>query len=101
MTRLENEMLNLVGQYPTYMRPPYFEYNAQTLSVMKSLKYRVIIADVDTNDWKLDPNVAFNDFRAGLDRGGSIVLAHDVHETTVNQLLPRMIAELRRRGMRC
>ncbi|KAH7353532.1 polysaccharide deacetylase family protein [Plectosphaerella cucumerina] len=100
MTRLEHEMIDLVGRYPTYMRPPYFEYNAETLAIMKGLKYRVIITDVDTNDWKFDTNASFNDFVAGLNRGGSIVLAHDVHDMTVNQLLPRMLSEMARRGLK-
>lgn len=101
MIRLENEMLNLIGRYPTYMRPPYFDFNSRTLAVLKGLKYRVIITDLDTNDWKGDPNASFEAFRQGLDQGGSIVLSHDVHETTINQLLPNMIGELQRRGMKC
>lgn len=100
MTSLENEFLSLVGRYPTYMRPPYFAFNDNVLSVMKSLKYRVIIADLDTNDWKGDVDASFNAFTQGLDKKQSIVLAHDVHATTVNSLLPRMIAELKRRGMK-
>ena len=94
-------MLSLVGRYPTYMRPPFFDFDAQAMQIMKGLRYRVIIADIDTNDWKNDPTASFNAFRSGLDQGGSIALAHDVNEITVNQLLPRMISELQRRGMRC
>ena len=94
-------MLSLIGRYPTYMRPPYFEFNSAVLSVMKSLKYRVIIADLDTNDWQENPDASFNAFKSGLDAKGSIVLAHDPRAPTVNTLLPRMIAELKRRKMKC
>lgn len=83
------------------MRPPYFEFNAEVLRVMKQLKYRVIITDIDTNDWKGDLETSFQSFTDGIEQGGSIVLAHDVSDLTVNQLLPRMIRELRKRKMTC
>jgi peptidoglycan/xylan/chitin deacetylase (PgdA/CDA1 family) len=101
MTSFENEMLSLVGRYPTYMRPPYFEINSVVMQVMKDLRYRVIMSDLDTNDWQGNMDASFNAFRAGLDNRGTIVLAHDVHEATVMTLLPRMITELQRRGMKC
>lgn len=100
MIRLEHEMIDLVGKYPTYMRPPYFDYNAETLQIMKGLKYRVIITDLDTNDWQFNVDASMNAFVSGLNNGGSIVLAHDVHDMTVNQLLPRMLAELKRRNIK-
>ncbi|KAL2208538.1 polysaccharide deacetylase family protein [Sarocladium strictum] len=100
MIDLENLMVDLIGRYPTYMRPPYFEFNNEVLSVAKGLKYRVIITDLDTNDWKNDPAASLRDFKTGLDQKKTIVLAHDVHASTVNTLLPNMIAELKRRGMK-
>lgn len=101
MIDLENLMVDLIGRYPTYMRPPYFEFNNEVLSVAKGLKYRVIITDLDTNDWKNDPAASLRDFKAGLDQKKSIVLAHDVHSSTVKTLLPNMLAELKRRGLKC
>ncbi|KAK0387787.1 hypothetical protein NLU13_4032 [Sarocladium strictum] len=100
MTRLENEFLSLVGRYPTYMRPPYFDINNVVLDVMKSLKYRVIITDLDTKDYEKNLPASLANFRTGLDQKKSIVLAHDVHDTTVNTLVPQMIAELKSRNMK-
>lgn len=95
MTDFENELRRLIGYYPTYMRPPYFDYNAKTLAVMKELGYRVIHADLDTNDWKFDMPASIAAFKAGV-ANNRIVLAHDVHETTVKTLLPAMIKEVQR-----
>ncbi|KAM0330632.1 hypothetical protein ACHAQA_003582 [Verticillium albo-atrum] len=95
MTDFETELRRLIGYYPTYMRAPYFDYNAKTLAVMKALGYRVIHADLDTNDWKLDVPASIAAFKAGV-ANNRLVLAHDVHETTVKTLLPQMIKEVQR-----
>lgn len=100
MTKLEVEMRRLIGRYPTYMRPPYFAYNAATLKSMKDLGYKVVIADIDTNDWQNNPTKSFSAFVDGLKKKGSIVLAHDVHKSTVQTLLPKMIAEIKKRGLK-
>ncbi|KAF3357139.1 Tip elongation aberrant protein 1 [Verticillium dahliae VDG1] len=52
MTTLENTLISLVGRFPTYMRPPFFAYNDDTLSILGALGYHVIDADLDTNDWR-------------------------------------------------
>ncbi|KAF5975710.1 polysaccharide deacetylase family [Fusarium coicis] len=100
MTRLEAEFLKIVGKWPTYMRPPYFSYNANTLSVMKTLGYHVINADVDSLDWEYntpaETNTALNLFKKGITNGGSIALFHDVHENTVRNLIPKVLDAVQR-----
>jgi peptidoglycan/xylan/chitin deacetylase (PgdA/CDA1 family) len=100
MTRLEAEFLKIVGKWPTYMRPPYFSYNANTLSVMKTLGYHVINADVDSLDWEYntpaETNTALNLFKKGITNGGSIALFHDVHENTVRNLIPKVLDAVKR-----
>ena len=104
MTQLENTLVGLIGKFPTYMRPPYFDYNAQTLQTLGGLGYRVIHANIDTKDYENNtPGTyqnAVNNFNAGLNNGGSISLAHDVHGVTVTHLLPAMIQSIQSRGLR-
>lgn len=103
MTRLEDALVGIIGKFPTYMRPPYFSYNEQTLQVLGGLGYRVIHADIDTLDWQNNTpdtieNSAIN-FANGIASGGSISLAHDVHQTTAHNLVPRMIEIIQQNGL--
>ncbi|KAM5363987.1 hypothetical protein ACJA88_013255 [Fusarium oxysporum] len=104
MSLLSNEFINIIGKYPVYMRPPYFSFNARTLGVLGQLGYKVIIADIDTNDWQYssfggaEPSLA--SYYAGLNDGGSIVLMHDVHQNTVQNILPRIIQATLQSGKR-
>jgi peptidoglycan/xylan/chitin deacetylase (PgdA/CDA1 family) len=103
MTRLEDALLGIIGRFPTYMRAPYFSTNANTLQVLRDLGYHYIHANIDTLDWvnntpQTNEN-SVNIFRDGLNAGGSIVLAHDVHQTTATLLVNRMIEIIRQRGL--
>src|SRR5690348_12045946 len=98
MTQLESALVDIVGSFPTYMRPPYFSTNDAVLQTMADLGYHVIQADIDTQDWANDSPDAIQTsvelFNQDLDAGGSIVLAHDVHAETANTLVPAMIAAI-------
>lgn len=104
MTQLEDALRDILGKFPTYMRPPYFSYNDATLQTLGGLGYKVIHADIDTLDWENNnPDAIGNsiaNFENGVDGGGSISLAHDVHETTVTYLVPAMIEAVQARGLR-
>lgn len=91
MSQLDVKLQAILGKTPTYMRPPYFSYNDATLSVLGGLGYHVIHADFDTNDWQFDVEASTKAFSDGLAAGKSIVLMHDVHQTTVQELVPRVI----------
>jgi peptidoglycan-N-acetylglucosamine deacetylase len=74
---------------PKLFRPPYGAHNATVDSVTSNLGYRTIIWNVDTVDW----NKAYQptkwvthgiaQIRA---RSNSVVLNHDIHASTANQL---------------
>ena len=100
MTKVEDALLDILGKFPTYMRPPYFSWNDDNLETLGELGYKVIHADVDTLDWEGDMTAAKANFEAGIDAGGSIVLAHDVHENTAHDLVPAMIVAIQQRGLR-
>ncbi|KAJ5272763.1 Glycoside hydrolase/deacetylase beta/alpha-barrel [Penicillium angulare] len=102
MINLEDAFLRILGFYPTYMRAPFLMVTADVLAAMSALKYHVISASIDTKDYENDhPDDSwrsFEKFRAELDAGGTIVLAHDTHQTTVEILVDNMIAEIESRG---
>ncbi|ORY58382.1 uncharacterized protein BCR38DRAFT_468653 [Pseudomassariella vexata] len=102
MTDLETAFLSIIGKFPTYMRPPYFSYTDETLETLGGLGYHVIHADIDTQDWQfntLGNTTSVGIFEAGLDAGGGLTLAHDVHENTAVTLVPAMIAAVQSRGL--
>ena len=103
MTQLEAAHQSILGFFPTYMRPPYFDYSAQTLNVLGGLGYHVIQCDIDTKDYENDsPSLiqnAYNNFQAGLNGGGTIELTHDVHQNTVVTLVQELITAIKAKGL--
>ena len=95
MALLSNQFIHMIGKDPVYMRPPYFSFSDRTLGVLGQLGYKVIIADIDTDDWKYSSfggaEPSLDSYNYGLSHGGSIVLMHDVHQNTVENILPRII----------
>ena len=104
MTQLEDALVDIVGRSPTYMRPPYFGATETTFEILGNMGYHIIYADIDTHDFEHQtPESSGNSiqkFKDGLDGGGTITLAHDVHQTTVEILAPAMIEEIQARGLR-
>lgn len=102
--QLETAFQQTIGRVPTYMRPPYLFVNGLVLSVMADMGYHVIGASVDTKDYENNmPELihrSFEKFRAELNAGGTIVLAHDVHRQTVEHLVQAMLNDVRARGLR-
>lgn len=95
--------MNAIGLIPTYMRPPFLAVDGLVLATMAELGYHVIGASTDTKDYENDtPDrvwVSMEKFQNEVSAGGTIVLAHDVHETTVNILAQYMMDEVRARGL--
>lgn len=104
MQTLETAFLRILGFIPTYTRTPWLHVNELVLSAMADLRYHVIGASIATDDKTNDHpsriGRSFELFRAGLERGGSIVLAHDSQENTAGRLVGDMIVEVGRRGLK-
>ncbi|KAJ5549831.1 hypothetical protein N7461_004529, partial [Penicillium sp. DV-2018c] len=103
MTALEEAFTNILGCFPTYMRLPFLRHSPVVLAAMADLRYHVIGASVDTKDYEHDDPVSnwisFEKFKAEVEAGGSIVLAHDAHRYTVELLVGNMLEEVKRRGL--
>ncbi|GAB7346912.1 hypothetical protein MBLNU459_g1983t2 [Dothideomycetes sp. NU459] len=106
-----NEMAlrNVLGFFPTYMRPPYSDCTAASgcESDMAELGYHITYFDVDTDDYANDSPLliqnAKNNFNAGI-AGGSpstsdyLVIAHDIHNQTAHNLTAYMLQTLLAQG---
>ncbi|KAL1852724.1 hypothetical protein Plec18170_005863 [Paecilomyces lecythidis] len=104
MLALESAFVQLVGRIPTYMRPPFLAVDGVMLSAMAQLGYHVIGASIDTKDYENDNPAAIQNslvkFRNELNAGGTIALAHDVRQWTVDVLVQAMVDEVAARGLR-
>ncbi|MGC7928370.1 polysaccharide deacetylase family protein [Lysinibacillus sp. VIII_CA] len=78
-----NAIYAAIGQYPTVFRPPYGATNEQVRSVMTIPS---ILWSIDTLDWKHhNPDEILAYVKASV-KDGSIILMHDIHQTTANGL---------------
>jgi hypothetical protein len=109
MVKNEMAIRNIIGKYPTYMRPPYSSCNAACQTVLKNLGYVVSYFDLDTDDYNQLSNiqVAKDNFKRILDStsGGSasgdrLAIAHDIHEATALSLTGYMLEYLKSKGYR-
>lgn len=93
MVKNERAIANVIGKYPTYMRPPYSQcVTAGCQADMKTLGYHRVLFDLDTTDY-LNPlpaqiQNAKDIVRVALNSPASDYLAiqHDVVEQSVTNL---------------
>ncbi|MEW6664182.1 MAG: polysaccharide deacetylase family protein [Thermodesulfobacteriota bacterium] len=78
-------------------RPPYGAVNSAVSEVLLELGYTQLLWSVDTLDWKLMKEAAWVDHAMEQikSREDSIVLMHDIHATTVDNL-PLLIQRVNR-----
>ncbi|KAG2011085.1 chitin deacetylase [Coprinopsis cinerea AmutBmut pab1-1] len=51
MTRLETALQKILGIRPKWFRPPYGAQNQNLLNIMRSLRYKTVTWNLDTEDW--------------------------------------------------
>jgi peptidoglycan-N-acetylglucosamine deacetylase len=71
-----------------YFRPPFGSSSAVVSEVLQELQYTAVMWNVDTEDWKRKKNAEWVEF--GMQqikaREDSLVLMHDIHQTTVDHV---------------
>ncbi|KAI5790232.1 hypothetical protein EDC01DRAFT_616605 [Geopyxis carbonaria] len=115
-TQRENEMVrnemairNVIGKYPTYMRPPYSSCNAACLATMDRLGYHVTYFDLDTQDYlhttpdtnQISKDVVhgyLSDTAKSASNTDYLSIAHDIHDQTVHNLTAYMFEEMVKYG---
>jgi peptidoglycan/xylan/chitin deacetylase (PgdA/CDA1 family) len=83
------------------MRPPYGAHNATVREICKELGYRVVLWDVDTDDWQGRSSEQMIDTILKHTTDGSIILMHDRKHKgreTVMETTKTVVPELRARG---
>ncbi|KAI8646966.1 hypothetical protein BD408DRAFT_409515 [Parasitella parasitica] len=105
MQKLETIFRSVIGKNPTYMRPPLGSYNTATLKTLGELGYTAILWDIDSNDWRYsgisDLSNEQKNFKDVIEKDsktkphGHIALQHDVHQKTVEKLVPWVISYIK------
>jgi peptidoglycan/xylan/chitin deacetylase (PgdA/CDA1 family) len=87
------------------MRPPAGSYDDTTLEVLGQLSYKIILWDIDSNDWRYSalPGLAAEQqhYKDVIEKDnkskphGHIALHHDVYQKTTEQLVPWVISYIK------
>lgn len=110
MVWTEVALHDVLGLFPTYMRPPYSACPAETCGrVMERLGYHVVHQNVNNEDWRWNDRGTIQNAKDNWDevmrRGdprteGFITLEHDVFYQTVYNLTDYLFTTMRERGWR-
>jgi peptidoglycan/xylan/chitin deacetylase (PgdA/CDA1 family) len=76
------------------VRPPYGAHNTQVDALIDA---PLVLWDVDTLDWKHRDPAKVASIAMQEVRDGSIILMHDIHESTV-KAVPELVKQLKRQG---
>jgi peptidoglycan/xylan/chitin deacetylase (PgdA/CDA1 family) len=101
LQRTHDAIIKACGVTPLLYRPPYGAVSiSQRAWIEKTFGYTAILWDVDPQDWKLPRrSQKVYDRIHSQTRSGSIILCHDIHETTV-AAMPATLDDLLARGYR-
>jgi peptidoglycan/xylan/chitin deacetylase (PgdA/CDA1 family) len=88
------------GVEPTVFRPPYGSFTAnQKAWAHRKWGYKTIMWDVDPLDWKIRNAARVHSAIVQNAVKGSIILAHDIHKTTVDAM-PQTFDDLTAKGFK-
>lgn len=97
LERTQDLLTSVAGHQVATMRPPGGAYNTRVREVADSMGYKVILWDVDTNDWRRPSTNSIIDNVLRNAHDGSIILMHDRYESTLT-VTAAVIDGLRQRG---
>ncbi|MGJ8677349.1 MAG: polysaccharide deacetylase family protein [Akkermansiaceae bacterium] len=93
-------IVSACGVKPRTMRPPYGALNSSQRSwIFSEYGYPTILWDVDPQDWKKPGASVVSSRIINGTRNGSIVLAHDLHKSTIDAM-PRALDGLLQKGFK-
>ncbi|MFZ9921049.1 MAG: polysaccharide deacetylase family protein [Terrimicrobiaceae bacterium] len=100
ITKTNDVILQACGVSPTTIRPPYGATNAAvTKRLNDEFGLTVVIWSVDPLDWKIRKASHVSNHILQNTKSGSIVLAHDIHPSTIDAM-PAVLDGLLSRGFR-
>ncbi len=91
------KMESITGMEITYFRPPFGQYNNDTLAVAETLNLIPVMWKISSMDWELknNPEQIVENVVQHLE-DGAIILLHELPQTL--EALPNLIREIRARG---
>lgn len=92
--KTNNEIYEVTGKYPEYMRPPYGAWKKNMEFCVEMLP---VFWDIDTLDWKSQNVDAILKAAGEEPEDGSIILMHDEYQTSVEAAL-LLIDRLKEKG---
>jgi peptidoglycan/xylan/chitin deacetylase (PgdA/CDA1 family) len=100
LDRTRDAIIKAAGVKPRTMRPPYGALlTRQREMIHREYGYPTILWDVDPQDWKRPGTAVVKSRILSGTNSGSIVLAHDLHSTTVDAM-PSTLDALLAKGYR-
>ncbi|KAI9682740.1 MAG: hypothetical protein M1829_006727 [Trizodia sp. TS-e1964] len=104
MYRNEMALVNILGVFPTYMRPPYSACSTNGCqNDLGDLGYHITYFDVDTDDYENDSPLLIQNAKNNFDRAITgkpsqnndfLVIGHDIHQQTAYNLTTYMLDTL-------
>ncbi|KAF6838434.1 chitin deacetylase [Colletotrichum musicola] len=106
MYKLEMALRNIIGVFPTYMRPPFSSCTAECgcEDDMAALGYSIIYFDLDTEDYLHDSPTEIIKSKNIVDQAlaakpgatdNFLVIGHDIHQQTVYNLTEYMLQKFK------
>lgn len=92
-----DKLIEVTGQVPNLMRPPYGAYDKNVIQIADENQESIILWSVDSLDWQSRDPVAINETILNTIIPGSIVLMHDIHQSTADAL-PKLLSPLKEKG---
>ncbi|PWW25838.1 peptidoglycan/xylan/chitin deacetylase (PgdA/CDA1 family) [Cytobacillus oceanisediminis] len=92
----KSKIESITGQEVKYFRPPFGQYNNDTISAAKKLGLTPVMWRISSMDWELKdrPEQIITNVTDNLE-DGAIILLHELPQTV--EALPDLIAEVRRK----
>ncbi len=110
LAKNERAIANVIGMYPTYMRPPYGACDEVSgcLKDLKDMGYSPVSQTIDTLDWKniakgriQDSEQLVKDYFKILGPDSHALLCqHDILAASVQDLTPIILQEIKNKGFR-
>jgi len=97
----EIALKKIIGAVPKYMRPPFGAYNNNVREVAQEFGYKMVTWDLDTEDGDRsgkDVPYAEKQYTNYKKMPGGIALNHSPYESTVKQVVPFAIKNLKAKG---